>query len=146
MNPTNKIVMADADILVALAYKNDANHQRATTIAQQLSVKVYDIFFPNTAILEAITALKRALNKADLADLINKQYQQGTFNVIYIDDEIQQAASRLFGQKARSKQNTIFDAMVAVTAKKYSSDGIFSFDGWYPKIGMKLIQDVLATD
>lgn len=139
-------VVSDADALIALVHEGDTNHNKAVTISSKLLEKGVDIFFPNTAILEAITALKRALNKPNLAHLINKKYQQGEFSVIYIDEEIQLMASRLFDQKANSKQNTIFDAIVVAAAKKYSADAIFSFDSWYPKLGMTLVKELVDTN
>ncbi len=139
----DKIIIADADILVSLAYKSDSNHKRARNITEKLSAKLYNIFFPNTAILEAITALKRGLNQPVLANLINQQYQQGSYNIIYIDEKTQLAASRLFEEKSRSKHHTIFDALVATVAEEYSADAIFSFDKWYKELGKKLAQNLL---
>lgn len=46
--------------------------------------------------------------------------------------------------KAKSKQNTFFDAIVAATAKKLGAECIFSFDGWYPKLGLKLFTSFLS--
>lgn len=134
----NNIIVGDADSLIALAYKDDANHERARKISRDLLDKGYQVIYPNTAILEAITALKRALNLPDKAHLINRQYQAGAFLVEYIDEEIQQEASKIFEEKAISKKNTIFDATIAATAEKLDAAGIFSFDSWYLKLGFKL--------
>lgn len=138
----NKVVIGDADLLVALAYKNDSNHERAVKITEKLLERLYGIKFPNTAILEAITALKRGLNKPDLAEKINHQYQQGAFDVIYVDASIQLEASKIFNQVV-SKKNTIFDAIVMATAIIQKADGIASFDGWYRKKGIKLMEEII---
>lgn len=138
-----KIVVGDADILVALAFEGDNNHEKVKEIARGLREKLYDVYFPNTAILEAITALRRGLSQPSKAYLINRQYQQGAFDVIYVDEEIQLKASKLFGEKANSKQNTIFDALVATIAEKESADGIFSFDNWYAKLGFTSASDLI---
>lgn len=132
------IVVGDADSLIALAYKDDVHHEKARQISDRLLVEGYKIIYPNTAILEAITALKRALNLSEKALLVNRQYQEGAFNVVYVDENIQTTASYIFNQ-ANSKKNTIFDAVVAATAKELDADGIFSFDLWYPKLGFKLV-------
>lgn len=137
----NKIIVADADSLVALAHKNDANHEKARKIAESLRNRAYQIIYPNTAILEAVTTLKRALNLPDRAHLIVRQYLAGAFIIEYVDEKLQTEASKLFDQKASSKQNTIFDALVAVAAKKLQADAIFSFDNWYPKLGFKLASE-----
>lgn len=132
-----KIAVGDTDSLIALVYKDDANHIRARKISERLLSESYGIIYPNTAILETITTLKRALNLPDKAELINKQYQQGAFNVEYINREIQVRASRRF-EKTISKKNTIFDAVVAETAVELGADYIFSFDNWYSKEGFTL--------
>lgn len=134
---SNKIAIGDADSLVALAYKDDANHLRAREVGEWLLSRGYEIVYPNTAILEAITALRRSLNLIDEAHLINRQYQARTFLVEFISEEIQQRASRRF-EKTVSKKNTIFDGVVAETAVKLEATCIFSFDDWYIKDGFKL--------
>src|SRR6266852_5390086 len=98
----NNIIVGDTDSLIALAHKEDANHAKAKKIAEQLLAKGYQIIYPNTAIIECITTLKRALNLPDKAHLINRQYLQGAFDIEYIDGQIQQSASKLFQEKAVS--------------------------------------------
>jgi len=139
--PMNNIVVADADSLIALAYKDDSNHQRAKKTAEWLLSRGYQIVYPNTAILEAITTLKRALSLPDKAHLIARQYVQGAFLVQYVDEDIQKAASKLFEEKAVSKKNTIFDSIVAITAQELNAHYIFSFDSWYPKLGFQLAEN-----
>lgn len=136
---TSKIAVGDADSLIALAYKDDANHIRAKRVSEWLLSVGYEIIYPNTAILEAITALRRALNLPDKAELINKHYQQGAFAVEYVDEIIQLRASQRFSH-TYSKKNTIFDAVVAETAAELEADYIFSFDSWYLKEGFDLAE------
>jgi len=137
-----KIAIGDADSLVAMAYKNDINHERAKKINEWLLSQGYQIIYPNTAILEAVTALRRALNSSETAHLLNSHYQQDVFNIYYIDQDTQIKASLIFGQ-TKSKKNTIFDALVVSVAEKLNTDVIFSFDNWYHKLGLKIAQDML---
>lgn len=137
-----KVVVGDADSLIALVHKEDSNHSVAKKISEGLLSRGHEIIYPNTAILEAITSLRRALNMLDKARLINKQYLAGEFNVIYIDQKIQDRASKIFSE-LESKQNTIFDSVVAATAEEFSARWIFSFDEWYKKRGMKLAQELV---
>ncbi len=136
---SNKIVIGDADSLIALAYQDDANHARAQETSEWLLSRRYEIIYPNTAILEAITALKRSLGLVDEANLIDKQYQLGAFAIEYVDEKTQQRASQRF-EKTISKKNTIFDAIVVETAIKLGADYIFSFDSWYPKEDFDLVE------
>ncbi len=133
----NKIAVGDADGLIALADEKDANHNKAQKVSEWLLTKGYQVVFPNTAILEAITALKRAKNLPEKAHLINRQYQTGAFLIEFINEEIQRRASQRF-ETTISKKNTIFDAVVAETAIELNADYIFSFDSWYSKEGFKL--------
>ena len=58
----SKVAVGDADALVALSDEKDANYDKAEKASNWLLRHRYEIIFPNTAILEAITALKRAKN------------------------------------------------------------------------------------
>jgi predicted nucleic acid-binding protein len=139
---TNKIAVGDADSLIALVIAEDTNHMKAKKISRLLSLRGIEVVYPNTAILEAITALRRALNSPDLAQLINSQYLKGGFTVEYIDEKIQLKASERWA-KADSKKNTIFDAVVVETVIKLKADYIFSFDDWYRKIGFSLALELI---
>lgn len=130
-------VVVDSDCLIALASRDDINHQKAIEISTKLARLGKQVFFPNTVIIETITTLKRAKNLPDKAYLINRQYQQGVFNIIYVDEQIQKRASELF-EETKSKQNTFFDAIVVACAQYLGTDTIFSFDSWYTKLGFKL--------
>lgn len=135
----SKLVVGDADALVALADEKDQNFEKALKVSKWLLAKGYQIIFPNTAILEAITALKRAKNLPNKAHLLNKQYQAGAFMVEYIDEKIQRRASQRF-ESTISKKNTIFDAIVVETAVEFEADYIFSFDNWYSREGFDLAE------
>ena len=136
----NKLAVGDADALVALADEKDANHKKALNVSKWLLENKYVVIFPNTAFLEAVTALKRGKNLPDKAHLINRQYQAGAFLVEYVSEDIQRQASQRF-ENTVSKKNTIFDAVVAEIATKLDADYIFSFDNWYLKEGYKLVPE-----
>ena len=135
----SKIVVGDADSLVALADKQDSNNSKAVKITTWLLSKDYEIIYPNTAILEAITALKRAKNLPDKANLIAEQYLEGAFAVQFISEMIQSQATQRF-IKTNSKQDTIFDCLVAEVALELKADFVFSFDKFYTKQGLSLVE------
>ncbi len=134
---SNSIVVADTDALIALALEKDPNHERAQKIAAYLRKNLVTVIFPVTVFPEALTSLKRAANQPEKAHLLNRQFLAGEFQVEYITEEIMKRAAEIF-DKAISKKNTFFDAIVAATAEKLEADSIFSFDEWYPKLGFKL--------
>lgn len=132
-----KIAIGDADALIALVYEKDSNHNRAKSVVEFLTAQNYEIVYPNTAILEAITALKRAKNLPEKAHLINQQYLAGAFTIEFIDKVTQRQASIRF-EKIVSKKNTIFDCVVVETAIKLNTKIIFSFDNFFTKQGFQL--------
>lgn len=136
---TNTVV-ADADALIGLILEHDPHHEKAISMSRTLTEQGITIIFPVTVFPEALTTLKRAFNQPEKAHLINRQYQQGVFHIAYIDAEILQRASKIF-EKAVSKQNTFFDAIVAAVAENTKADAIFSFDQWYKKLGFTLTED-----
>lgn len=135
-----KLVIADADALIALSLENDPLYKKAVKISQTLIEQGAIIIYPVTVFPEAITFLKRALNQSQKAHAINTNLQAGLFNIEYIDANILTLATQYF-DSANSKKNTFFDAIVAATAKKYETNLIFSFDDWYLKLGFKLAGD-----
>ena len=139
-----KLLVGDADSLIALVFKGDANNPKAEDISRMIAAEGYDLIYPVTALTEAITTLKRSMSLTREAHFLNSQYQKGVFNVQYVDEEIVLSASKIF-EKTVSKKNTIFDAIVAATAEKLEADAIFSFDDWYPKLGFKLAGDLVDT-
>jgi len=137
-----KIVIADADIIISLYFVDDANHQKVSDLITKAVNSFYTIKYPNTAILEAVTTLKRSLNKPEIATLVNNDFSNGKFNIVYVDGEIQKLASEIFA-KEKSKKNTIFDAVVLATAKTLKAAGVFSFDTWYKKQRAKMVSDLI---
>jgi predicted nucleic acid-binding protein len=63
------------------------------------------------------------------------------FIIEVVDQSVIDTASTLFDPQA-SKHNTFFDAIVAAVAQKLNATAVFSFDGWYEKIGLKLVANV----
>lgn len=139
-----KITIADADIIISLYFTDDVNHQKVSDLIAKAVGSFYIIKYPNTAILEAITTLKRSLNKPEIAIMVNKNFLNGEFNIVYVDESIQKLASEIFA-KEKSKKNTIFDCLVLATAKTIRAAGIFSFDSWYKRQGFKMVADLFET-
>lgn len=133
----NKIAVGDSDALIAMVDEGDLNHKKAIEMAKKLATHNIKVIFPNTVIVETVTALIRAKSLPDKAHLVNQQYHAGVFDIYYVDEETQKEASEIFGS-TKSKQNTFFDAIVVATAKSLGTKAIFSFDKWYPKLGLKL--------
>ena len=133
----NNVIISDADALIALFSKSDANHQKAKQTLSLLSDQNENTYFPVSAIGEAITASQRRLSDPLLAETITKKTINGNLPMLPVDQEIIILAGSLFNPHG-SKQNTFLDAIVAAMAKKYKAAAIFSFDKWYSKQGFTL--------
>ena len=137
----NTVVVADADILVALYFKNDVLHKKVSSKNRKFLETGVRIIFPNTAIAEGITTLHRKLSNSTAAALLNHHYKKRILDVEYVDEDIMQQAAEFYNPEG-SKKNTFFDAIVASVAKSLGADTIFSFDSWYKKAGFKLASDL----
>lgn len=135
------IIVADADSIVAQAIASDSNHQLTSRLAQKLADEGAHILFPSTAIAEAITTLQRKFSDPQLAAATLELFTEAGISIENVDQEIVAEAKKLFDPSA-SKKNTIFDCIVATIAKKHRADAIFSFDGWYKKLGFKLVSEL----
>ncbi len=135
------LVIGDTDCLIALLHTEDENHLRAKETTLQLLHNDAHVVFPLTSIVETVTTLKRKLNKPELAANVIHQITKGTLTIEDMDTNLLNQALTLFDPKG-SKQNTLFDALVAALAKKKKTKIIFSFDQWYKKLGFTLASDL----
>jgi predicted nucleic acid-binding protein len=134
------LIIVDADALISFVFVDDQNHPRAKEIMRRLSRMHVNLLFPTTAVCEAVTVLRGKLNNPEDAKRVVKQFQNKDFPLYQVDPETLRYAAELFNPKG-SKKNTLFDAVVAATAKSLNADAVFSFDEWYRKAGLKLASD-----
>lgn len=138
--PTSPIIV-DADALIALVDSQDAHAQQALAIAMQLQELEAPLLYPATTIVEAAMTLQRKLNKPAMVAQIVAGIKARHFIIEPVDEQILDEAAALFKPHG-SKQNTLFDAIVAVVAFKYTARAVFSFDEWYTKVGLKLVNQL----
>lgn len=131
------IAVGDTDGLIAVLSSEDANHQQAVAAASKLLQLDAQIVFPITSIVETVTTLKRKLNKPDLAASVIARITSEALSIENVDTDMLAVALTFFDPTG-SKKNTLFDALVAATAKKLNAKVIFSTDNWYTKLGFKL--------
>jgi predicted nucleic acid-binding protein len=144
MNNT-RLIIADADAIVALSSKVDTNHERAKHILEDLATLHASVLFPITAVCEATTAIQKKLNNPEAASYVINQIEADNFPVQTIELKTLMTAFSLFKPQG-SKRNTLFDAVIAALAKQLDAEAIFSFDGWYRKIGLTLVSDFIEQE
>lgn len=130
-----KKILVDADALVALAKADDSNHKKALKIAQKL--KKDTLFITPLTIPEAATVISYRVShkeaKIFLLDTRKRNLIELPLNFSAI-----KAADEIFLSQTRKGVSWIDCLNIAVT-KIHSLDGIFSFDKFYAKLGIKLI-------
>lgn len=139
---THLVVINDADVIIALVNEDDANHEKAVAVSGMLIERNATVFTPVTAIIEAITALKRAVGRPDLTKAIIEACVTGAIPTIDVPADILPEANTFFNPDG-SKKDTFFDAVIAAMAKRNRADAIFSFDQGYKKTGIPLASELL---
>lgn len=132
------LIVIDADAIVAQAYPNDTNYEKANKISRFLSGINANILYPVTAITEAVTVLQRKLNSSVTAFGTAVAFTDPNLQIVDINNDIYRSAVNNYFHPATSKKNTLFDCIVAAVAEEYKADAIFSFDHFYKTKGFKL--------
>lgn len=133
------IVIADSDAIIGLVYTADSLHKRCVQICKFLKEYDFYIFTPYAILLEAATTLSRVLHQPELAGEVLSSYSKLEME---IDTEVSDLVAKLY-ESQTSKKNTPFDHYVLALAKKNNIQLIFSFDSFYKKNGLTLLEDRL---
>jgi len=137
----NNIVIVDSDALIGLISESDLLHKRCIKVADYLAKNNYITIICNSTVLESATTLSRAINRPDLAKKLLKD-----FDLIkqqeFADVGAMSLVSDMFNPKS-SKQNTPFDYYVCAVAKINNINLIFSFDKFYEKQGLVLVESIM---
>lgn len=134
------IVITDSDAIIGLVYTADSLHNRCVQIYDYLNRHNFYAFTPYAVLLEAATTLSRALQQPELAREVLLSYSnlEDKINI-----EVADLVAKLY--KPDSRENTPFDHYVLALAKKNNIQLVFSFDTFYKKNGLILIEDMLKT-
>lgn len=135
-------IIVDADALIALLDSNDAHNERALQVTRRLDEIEAPLLYPSTAIIEAATTLQRKFNKPEMVAQIVEMVASHELLIEPVDEALLGEAIAFFRPHG-SKHNTLFDAVVAALARKHQSTVVFSFDAWYEKLGLQLVNTQL---
>ena len=141
---TKKIVI-DSDAIYAIYNYNDPLHGKAIKALQWLNGNHFQLIYPTSVIFEVMSLFQRVLKTSSvtvqLADMVNNDLL-----ITYtIDDELLKQSIAIF-KPAGSKKNTLVDCSVVAVAKKIKAEGVFSYDRFYIKQGLKLAEDLINED
>ena len=135
------VVIVDADAIVAQAYPNDSNHQKAVAISNKLNDLGAQVIYPASAVLEATTVLQGRLNSGTTAYGTAVVFSDPSVQVAEIGQKTLAKAMNYFSP-ITSKKNTLFDCVVMAVADENKANAIFSFDRFYEKKGYKLASEL----
>ena len=135
------VVIVDADAIVAQAYPDDSNHQKAVTISDNLNKLGAQVIYPATAVLEAVTVLQGRLNSGATAYGTAVVFADPKVEVAEVSQTTLMSAMNNFSPTT-SKKNTLFDCVVLAVAQENKADAIFSFDHFYKNKGFKLASEI----
>lgn len=138
---THKLVVGDADAMIAQANPQDSNHSKAVKIAQELVNSHVRVIYPVTAVVEAVTHMQRVLNSGETAYGTAQLMIDPAVEIVEVNKQTLTSAVNYFSFKI-SKKNTLFDCVVAAIAEEYDADAIFSFDHFYKTKGFTLAEEL----
>ena len=141
----NKLVVGDADAIIAQANAEDSNHDRAVKIAQVLVGSQVNVIYPVTAVAEAVTHIQRVFNSGATAFGTAQLMVDPAVQVVEVNKQTLTRAVNYFSPTA-SKKNTLFDCIVAAVAQEYKADAIFSFDHFYETHGFTLASELTGRN
>ena len=115
---------------------------RCNEVIQFLDINSFSIFVPYPIVLEAATALAKdkTIRRPDLAAQLLNDYS--ATNKHKFDTEVGELVAELYIKKT-SKKNSPFDYYLLALAKKNKINYVFSFDSFYEKQGLILIESII---
>ena len=119
--------IADADFIVALVNSEDSNHDRAKSLAQDLSARAIQVILNNITLYEILTVLSLKGFKQKALALYSLAQTGEMFVLVYATVMTEKNAYRYF-QSALSKNISFADCLLLATADEHRVSGIISFD------------------
>lgn len=140
-----KKVVIDSDAIYAVYNHNDPLHNRAIETLQGLNNKHFQLIYPTSVIFEVMSLFQRVLSTPSVTTQLIEMIKNGQLLICTIDDELLKRSTDIF-RPAGSKKNTLVDCSVAAVVKKIKADGVFSYDNFYTKQGLKLAEDLVNNE
>ena len=137
-----KVVVVDSDAIFALYNPNDPLNEKATQTFQRLIALGYQLVYPTSVIFEVLSLFQRVLPTPTVTTKLVELIRNDQLAIHIIDTDILREAAVLFNP-AGSKKNTLIDCSVAAIAKKIRADGVFAYDSFYMKQGLKLAENLV---
>ena len=138
-----KIVVVDSDSIFAIYNPNDSLNKQATQTFQQLIAQGFQLIYPTSVIFEVISLFQRVLPTPTVTAKLIEMIKAGELQVYPIDSDTLRESAAIF-KPSGSRKNTLIDCSVVVIAKKIKARGVFAYDSFYTKQGLKLAEDLIG--
>ncbi|KKQ81162.1 MAG: hypothetical protein UT04_C0080G0002 [Candidatus Daviesbacteria bacterium GW2011_GWF2_38_7] len=117
-------------------------NKKATQTFRSLITGGYQLLYPTSVIFEVISLFQRVLPAPTVTTKLIEMIKKDNLLIYIVDTEILKKAAAIF-DPAGSKKNTLIDCSVVAVAKKIKADGVFAYDEFYIKQGLKPAEDLL---
>ena len=137
-----KKVVVDSDSIFAIYNPNDPLNSQSTRTFQQLAVEGFALVYPSSVVFEVISLFQRVLVEPTVTTKLIDLIRGDRLMIHIVDDELLRKSAMIF-KPAGSKKNTLVDCSVVAVAKEIKAEGVFSYDKFYEKQGLKLAEDLV---
>jgi predicted nucleic acid-binding protein len=125
-------VLIDSDAFVGATLNDDAHHETAKQLFNQLIKKRINCATTSLIVIETATVLSKLAGQESARNFITQMTEKHRFPVIFIDEKFYLDALDVFKQQERKRTSVVDCANVAVM-KELEIPAIFSFDKVYTK-------------
>lgn len=137
-----KLAIVDSDAIFALYNPNDPLNDKATRTFQELISQGYQLVYPTSVIFEVISLFQRVLPTPTVTSKLTEMITDDQLLIHVVDADTLKESAQLFDPEG-SKKNTLIDCSVVTVAKKTKADGVFAYDSFYTKQGLRLAEDLI---
>lgn len=137
-----KIVVVDSDAIFAIYNPNDPLNAQATQTFQELINQSYQLIYPTSVIFEVISLFQRVLPTPTVTAKLIELIKNDQILIHVVEADTLKESAALF-DPAGSKKNTLIDCSVAAVAKKIKAGGVFAYDEFYTKQGLKPAENLV---
>ena len=127
-------VLIDSDAFIAWLLPDDVLHKEATQLFDRLDKEHVQAFSTSVVIGETMTVLSHRIGQA-LASQFYAQIQRANLPIIFIEPKLHDAALILFLAQTKKGMSYV-DCANAVVDQHLGVKDIFSFDGFYKRLGL----------
>lgn len=137
-----KTVVVDSDSIFALYNPNDALNARAVKTFGDLISRGFQLVYPSSVLFEVVSLFQRVLPTPTITSQLVEMIRKDQLPIYSVDSATLKESAALFNP-AGSKKSTLIDCSVVVIAKKIKADGVFAYDEFYAKHGLRAAEDIL---